>query len=93
MNWTNTDGTTGTLSTDSLGLYYYVKLGDNSGAPITATVTRLVQYIYPQVGGSETLIAQNTPSGYMLQADFTISYTFQSVPATPLTMTAIRAVP
>jgi len=93
MNWTNTDGTTGTLSTDSLGLYYYVKLGDNSGAPITATVTRLVQYIYPQVGGSETLIAQNTPSGYMLQADFTISYTFQNVPATPLTMTAIRAVP
>jgi prepilin-type N-terminal cleavage/methylation domain-containing protein len=93
MTWTNTDGTTGSLSTDSLGLYYYVKLGDNSGAPITATVTRMVQYIYPQIGGAETLVTQNAPAGYMLQADFTISYQFQGVQMPPFTMTAIRAVP
>src|SRR5580692_10747370 len=31
LTWTNSDGSPGTLSTDSLGLYFYVKLGDNSG--------------------------------------------------------------
>jgi prepilin-type N-terminal cleavage/methylation domain-containing protein len=93
LTWTNSDGSTGTLSTDSLGLYYYVLLGDTSGAPIQATVTRLVQYIYPQIGGAETLITQNAPAGYMLQADFTITYTFQGVQMPPLTMSAIRAVP
>jgi prepilin-type N-terminal cleavage/methylation domain-containing protein len=93
MAWTNTDGTSGTLSADSLGLYYYVKLGDNSGAPITATLTRSVQYIYPQINGAETLVTQSTPAGYMLQADFKITYQFDGVQATPLTMTAVRAVP
>ncbi len=93
LTWTNSDGTSGTLSPDPLGLYYYVKLGDTSGAPIQATVTRLVQYIYPQVGGAETLITQNAPAGYMLQADFTVSYTFQGVQMPPLTMTAVRAIP
>jgi prepilin-type N-terminal cleavage/methylation domain-containing protein len=94
MTWTNSDGSPGTVSGDSLGAYFYVKLGDNSGAPITATVTRSVQYVYPQVGGTETLITQNAPAGYMLQADFTITYQFLGVTINPpLTITAVRAIP
>jgi prepilin-type N-terminal cleavage/methylation domain-containing protein len=94
MSWTNSDGTAGTVSTDSLGLYFYVLLGDNSGAPITATVQRSVQYIYPQIDGAETLVAQNSPAGYMLQATFTITYNFLGQAINPpLSITAIRAVP
>jgi prepilin-type N-terminal cleavage/methylation domain-containing protein len=93
LTWTNSDGSAGTVSLDPLGLYFYVKLGDTSGAPIQATVTRMVQYIYPQIGGAETLITQNAPAGYMLQADFSITYTFQGVQMPPMTMTAVRAIP
>jgi hypothetical protein len=94
MTWTNSDGTPGTVSSDSLGLYFYVKLGDNSGAPITATVTRSVEYIYPLVGGQETLITQNSPAGYMLQATFSITYQFLGVTINPpLSITAVRAIP
>lgn len=94
MSWTNSDGTAGTVSSDSLGQYFYVLLGDNSGAPITATVQRSVQYIYPQIDGAETLVAQNSPAGYMLQATFSITYSFLGQTINPpLTITAIRAVP
>ena len=94
MSWTNSDGSAGTMSADPLHTYFYVLLGDNSGAPIQATVQRSVEYIYPQVNGAETLIAQNSPAGYMLQATFSITYQFQGVQISPpLTITAIRAVP
>jgi hypothetical protein len=103
LTWTNTDGSAGYSSaspiTDSsnvpvVGLNFYVLLGDNSGAPVTATVQRSVQYIYPQVNGGETLIAQDSPAGYMLEATFTISYQFlgQTI-SPPLSISAVRAVP
>jgi prepilin-type N-terminal cleavage/methylation domain-containing protein len=92
LTWTNSDGSLGTLSTDSLGLYFYVLLGDNSGAPITATVTRQVWYIYPNTGQT-TLISQNAPAGYMLQANFVISYSFLNQQMPPQMVSAVRAIP
>jgi prepilin-type N-terminal cleavage/methylation domain-containing protein len=95
MTWTNTDGSLGTVSTDSLGRYFYVKLGDNSGAPITATVTRQVQYLYPYPSGQPTLDTQNAPPGYLLQAIFTITFPFPANSTTSLTqsITVDRSVP
>jgi prepilin-type N-terminal cleavage/methylation domain-containing protein len=94
MSWTNSDGSAGTVSTDSLGLYFYVLLGDNSGAPIQATVTRSVQYVYPLVGGGETLVSQNAPAGYMLEGTFSITYQVLGVQINPpLSITAVRAIP
>lgn len=75
LNWTNSYGVSGTLSTDSLGLYYYVLLGDNSGAPITATVTRTVQWVYSSTG-APTLINQSESAGYLLVGVFTITYPY-----------------
>jgi prepilin-type N-terminal cleavage/methylation domain-containing protein len=103
LTWTNTDGTGGTTSVTPMndssnvavvGLYFYVLLGDNSGAPITATVQRSVQYIYPQVNGAQTLISQDSPAGYMLEGTFTITYQFlgQTIDP-PLSISAVRAVP
>jgi prepilin-type N-terminal cleavage/methylation domain-containing protein len=103
MTWTNTDGSAGYSSTTPIndssnvpvvGLNFYVLLGDNSGAPMTATVQRSVQYIYPQVNGGQTLISQNSPAGYMLEATFTISYQFLGQTINPpLSISAVRAVP
>jgi hypothetical protein len=95
MTWTNSDGTAGTVSTDSLGQFFYVKLGDNSGAPITATVTRTVQYLYPSTG-QPTLDAQNAPPGYLLQAVFKITYPYpagSTTMAPPQQLTVDRSVP
>jgi prepilin-type N-terminal cleavage/methylation domain-containing protein len=96
MTWTNSDGSLGTLSTDPLGLYFYVKLGDNSGAPITASVTRTVQYLYPS-SGQPTLDTQNAPPGYLLQGVFTITFAFppSSPQSTTLSqsITVVRSVP
>jgi prepilin-type N-terminal cleavage/methylation domain-containing protein len=91
LTWTNSDGSPGTLSTDSLGAYYTVKLGDNTGAPILATVTRTVWYIYPN-SGQTTLITQNQPAGYMLQATFTISYPYLNGNVSQQ-ISAVRAIP
>jgi type II secretory pathway pseudopilin PulG len=92
LSWTNSDGSAGALSTDSLGAFFYVLLGDNSGAPIKATVTRQVWYIYPNTGQT-TLITQNEPAGFMLQANFVIQYSFLNQMMPPQTITAVRAVP
>lgn len=93
MLWTNSDGTGATTSVDLLS--FYVLIGDNlGGKPFTATVTRSVEYIYPQVGGAQTLISQNSPAGFMLQGTFSITYQFEGVTISPpLSITAIRAIP
>lgn len=101
MSWTNSDGTTGYSSTTALpdtsgvsvvGLYFYVKLGDTTGAPITATVQRSVRYVYPGSVGAASLIVDSQPQGFLLEGDFTIQYTYQNVPITQ-TITAVRAFP
>jgi type II secretory pathway pseudopilin PulG len=92
LTWTNADGSAGTLSIDAIGAYFYVKLGDTTGAPITATVTRQVSYIYPG-SGQTTLVTQSEPAGYLLEGDFTINYNFLGQAMPPQTIVAVRAVP
>jgi type II secretory pathway pseudopilin PulG len=101
MSWTNSDGTTGYAATTAmsdtsnvsvLGLYFYVKLGDTTGAPIIATVQRSVRYVYPGPVGSASLIVDSQPQGFLLEGDFTIQYTYQTVPITQ-TISAVRAFP
>jgi prepilin-type N-terminal cleavage/methylation domain-containing protein len=94
MVWTNSDGTPGVTSNpgDPFAQYFYVKLGDTSGAPITATVTRQVWYVYAATG-QPTLINTNAPGGWMLRADFVITYSYLGVQMPPMTMTAVRAIP
>ena len=75
LSWTNSYGISGSLSGDPQGLYYYVLLGDNSGAPITATVTREVQWVYSSTG-APTLINQSESAGYLLVGVFTITYPY-----------------
>ncbi len=99
LSWTNSDGSPGTLSGDPLGQFYYVMLGDNTGAPIQATVTRQVWYMAVTgngTSGQNTLIAQNGPGGYVLRGDFTISFRFPVGPdgvVRSQTLTEVRCVP
>jgi type II secretory pathway pseudopilin PulG len=88
MTWTNYDGSqeTGTVS----GLT--VILGDNTGAPIAANVTRTVWYLNAS-DGTVTSVPQNGAAGYMLRGDFTISFPFQGVTLPPLTVSVVRSVP
>jgi type II secretory pathway pseudopilin PulG len=93
MTWTNYDGSqeTGVLG----GLT--VILGDNTGAPITANVTRTVWYLYPGApgignSGQVTSIPQNGSAGYMLRGDFTITFPFMGTTLSQ-TVTAVRSVP
>jgi Tfp pilus assembly protein PilV len=95
MVWTNWDGTTATGTAAGLP----VVLGDNTGAPITANVTRTVWYVYASGvnAGQVTSIPQNGSAGYLLRGDFTITYTYP--PSSPQantytqTVSAIRSVP
>jgi type II secretory pathway pseudopilin PulG len=96
MTWTNYKGDVST-GTDT-GLV--VMLGDNTGAPIQANVTRSVWYVYPAGtanAGWPTTVAQNGSGGSLLRGDFTITYSFppSSPQAETLTQTlsVMRAVP
>jgi Tfp pilus assembly protein PilV len=94
MTWTNTDGTTGSLASDNSSMT--VLLGDNSGAPITAQVTRTVTYLTADLSasyGQQTLINQNAPPGYILQGTFTINYNFLGQAMPPIAITVLRAMP
>jgi type II secretory pathway pseudopilin PulG len=91
MSWTNTDGTTGSLSTDALGASYYVLIGDNTGTPITATVTRWVRYVDPSTGFA-SLLSNQTSAGSLLEGDFTITYPYLGQTMTQ-TIVAVRSNP
>jgi type II secretory pathway pseudopilin PulG len=90
LTWTNTDGSFGSLSTDSVGLFFYVQLGGNTGNPVTATVTRKVSYIASD--GSATLIYAPQAAGNLLEGDFTITYPYLGVTQTE-TIATVRAFP
>jgi type II secretory pathway pseudopilin PulG len=89
ITWTNSDNSTGYMTAGSYG--YQVLLGDNTGAPITATVTRSVWYLYDS-NGQTTLLTQNKTAGYMLEGDFTITYPLFGGTQTQ-TISNVRAVP
>jgi prepilin-type N-terminal cleavage/methylation domain-containing protein len=74
LSWTNTDNTTGTLSNDAIGATYTVLIGDNTGTPIQATVTRWVRYV--QGDGTANLITNQTSAGSLLEGDFVITYPY-----------------
>ncbi len=101
MTWVNSDGTSGTPAALNINHQipsYSVLLGDTSGAPVTANVTRQVQWVdskYPGAPGNPTLINQSDsmPAGFVLVGTFKITYPFLGQTATPLTITAVRAVP
>jgi type II secretory pathway pseudopilin PulG len=88
LAWTNTDGTAGTTTGDSTGMY--VLLGDNSGAPIQATVSRTIQYL--DTSGRATQVIQAQEAGFLLEGVFTITFPYQGTTISR-TVTAIRAVP
>jgi type II secretory pathway pseudopilin PulG len=90
LNWTNIDGTTGTLSGDAAGLFYYVNLGSSTATPVQATVTRKVSYI--ATDGTATLIYAPVAAGDLLEGDFTITYPYLGVTQKE-TISAIRAFP
>jgi len=102
LSWTNYDGTTssGGTSQSTAPTSIPVLLGDNTGAPVTAYVSRAVWYIITSgsSSGQPTSVPQNGSAGYVLRADFTITYdssaqTFVGLPLHPLTLTVVRAVP
>ncbi len=95
MTWTNNVGGTPVVVTGTpSGLS--VILGDNTGAPLQANVTRTVWYL-DAANGTVTSVPQNASAGYMLRGDFTIQYSFP--PGSPQanilsqTVTVVRAVP
>jgi type II secretory pathway pseudopilin PulG len=105
LAWTNSYGIPGQLSTDSLGLYYYVLLADSAGGSnnaifatygvsatgVTGTVTRTVQYVYSN-SGVPTLIVQSQSAGYLLLGTFTITYPYQGQTMTQ-SINVVRSIP
>lgn len=96
LSWTNSDGsvTVGGSGSPSIPIL----LGDNTGAPITANLSRQVSYYYTSGAGigTSTLLAQNASAGYILQGTFKITYAFPPGPqAQTLTQTLVvsRSVP
>jgi type II secretory pathway pseudopilin PulG len=99
LSWTNSDGTTSTGGTvqSTAPATIPILLGDNTGSPITAQVSRTVWYLYTtgpssQVGWN-TSIPQSGSAGSMLRGQFTISYSFLGGAIPPITVTAVRSVP
>jgi len=90
LTWTDLNGTQ--VTGDAGGLA--VILGENTGAPITANVTRTVWYVYASGAnaGQVTSVPQNGSAGYMLRGDFTITYPFMGNTLSQ-TVSAIRSVP
>jgi type II secretory pathway pseudopilin PulG len=100
LSWTNSDGTVvsgGNVQT-SAPVAIAVQLGDNTGAPITALVSRTVWYLIPGYpvasasAGQVTSIMQNGSAGYLLRGDFNISYTVLGTQFND-TISATRSVP
>jgi len=99
LSWTNSDGSVAAGGTDPGSSNIIVLLGDNTGAPIHAKVTRTVWSLYASGAnaGTPAMTPQNGSAGYLLRGDFTVSYTFP--PNSPQgallsqTVTAIRSVP
>lgn len=106
LSWTNSDGSTSNGGTSlpvpsNPPASITVLLGDNTGAPAQATVTRSVWYLYTTGSagtlGTPTSVPQNGAGGYVLRGDFTISYTFP--PNSPYgkiltqTVSAVRSIP
>jgi len=90
MTWTDLNGTQVTGAAGGLS----VVLGENTGAPITANVTRTVWYVYAAGGsaGQVTSVPQTGSAGYLLRGDFTITFPFMGKTLTE-TVSAIRSVP
>jgi len=91
LNWIDTDGKSGVISTDINQATYAVKIGDNTGAPITATVTRWVKNVDPNTGYA-SLINNVTSAGTLLEGDFTITYPYLGQTVSQ-TIVAVRANP
>jgi prepilin-type N-terminal cleavage/methylation domain-containing protein len=96
LTWTNPDGSVVTGAVGSASIP--VLMGDNTGAVITAQVSRSVWLLVATPPGNAnlgqtTLVPYNASAGQMLRGDFTISYSFQGTPVPPLTMSVVRAVP
>jgi Tfp pilus assembly protein PilV len=74
MSWQDFNGTAVVTSTGTAtGLS--VTLGGTSGNPLIATVTRKVNYL--DSSGHVVSTITPTSAGYLLQGDFTITYTFK----------------
>jgi prepilin-type N-terminal cleavage/methylation domain-containing protein len=102
LSWTNYDGSTASGGTNqsTAPASIPVLLGDNTGAPITAYVSRAVWYVFTSgtQSGQPTSLPQNGSAGYVLRADFTVTYdnsaqTYVGLPLHPLTLTVLRSVP
>ena len=97
MQWTNIDGSIVTGGPPPGNLQ--VKLGENTGSVIYATVTRAVWYVYASGVniGQVTAVPQTGSAGYLLRGDFTITYSFPpnspSAQTFTQTVSAIRSVP
>lgn len=89
IKWPDSSGHFADPSSDSYT--YPVVLGDNTGVPINATVTRSVWYLTPASGG-QTLAPQNASAGYMLEGDFTITYPLFGKQVSQ-TITNVRSIP
>ena len=70
-----------------------IQLGDNTGAPISATVTRNVSYL--SSSGAAVGSVQNYSAGYLLSCDLSISYNYPATNGTQITETLslVRSVP
>ncbi len=105
LTWTNADGTVATGGTNpgSAPASIPVILGDNTGASVTAQVSRSVWLLVvtPNSGslGDTTITSYNASAGTMLRGDFTITYNYPPGNATAnqrtltQTISVVRAIP